>query len=206
MRLETVAKPSENIWTIKNICEQTVYALKSFFHKYFLKMNFWSLRTLSYYFRVLLVVSDGWLNWNRLKQSDRLALGPVESVAQQHGSSSSTSLMFSGISLTVPSGLWPFWVLYAGDNVQKWKKNRSLFMNKANLPRDLHWVFLRSYWPALSNLTMSKAVTCKGKASLLIGLDQKAFLLWSWPLLQDMASSWRENKNQCFLGKKKGIK
>lgn len=35
--LKNVAKPSENIWAIKNICEQIVYALKSFSHKYFFK-------------------------------------------------------------------------------------------------------------------------------------------------------------------------
>lgn len=38
--LENVAKPSENIWAIKNICEQIICALKSFSCNYFLKTKF----------------------------------------------------------------------------------------------------------------------------------------------------------------------
>lgn len=106
----------------------------------------------------------------------------------------------------VPRGLWQFWVSHTGDNDLMQKQERPLCISKANLARDLHWAFARSHRPA-PNLTMSELVTCKGNASALIDLDQKIFLLWSWPPLKDMASSRmikrKKKRKKCVLGKKK---
>ena len=76
-------------------------------------------------------------------------------------------------------------------------------MTEANFPRGLHRSFPRSHWPA-PNLTMSELVTCKRKASTLVDLDQKVFLLCSWSPLKDMASSQMMGKKRIHVFLVKG--